>query len=99
MCKNKSPIEKTRFLAQYATGKGINRYIQDINGLGLDATFDPANGFRTLSSTGWVVAYEQWWAANWSSTFSYGEADTDLTNTLPDNTYTSATYVSANLIW
>jgi hypothetical protein len=31
--------------------------------------------------------------------FSYGEADTDLTDTLPDDTYESANYATANLIW
>jgi hypothetical protein len=69
------------------------------NGLGLDATFDPVNGFQTLDSKGWFVAYEQWWAQNWISTFSYGEADCDLSPSLPDNTYQSATYATVNLIW
>jgi DcaP outer membrane protein len=99
MGDDKTPTEKCEFVAQYAAGKGINRYIQDINGFGLDATFDPVHGFRALSSNGWFVAYEQWWCKNWISVFSYGEANTDLTNTLPDNTYDSATYATANLIW
>ena len=29
-------------------GRGINRYMQDVNGLGLDATYDPITGFRTI---------------------------------------------------
>jgi hypothetical protein len=99
MCADKSPLERSRFLAQYADGEGINRYIQDVNGLGLDATFDPGNGFRLIPATGWFVAYEHWWSSTWISNFSYGESDCDLTNSLPDNTYQSATYASANLIW
>jgi hypothetical protein len=99
MGETKSPLERTRIMAQFATGEGINRYIQDVNGLGLDATFDPVNGFQPLSSVGWFVAYEQWWADKWASVFTYGETDVDLTNTLPASTYTSASYVSANLIW
>jgi hypothetical protein len=99
MCEDRSPLEKSRFLAQYATGKGISRYIQDINGLGFDATFDPANGFQALESTGWFIAYEHWWASNWISNFSYGEADVELTDTLPDDTYESAQYASGNIIW
>ena len=99
MCEDKSPIEKCRFIGQYADGEGISRYIQDINGLGLDATFDPVNGFQLIPATGWFLAYEHWWASNWASVVSYGEADVELTDTLPDDTYQSATYASANLIW
>ena len=85
MCDDcKTPMEKSRFLYQYAAGEGINRYIQDVNGLGLDATFDPVNGFQTISSNGWFMAYEQWWADNWISVFSYGETHSTLTDTLPD---------------
>jgi hypothetical protein len=94
-----SPLEKSRFLGQYATGKGITRYIQDVNGFGLDATFDPLNGFQLIPATGWFAAYEQWWADNWISTFCYGEAECDLTDTLPDNTYDAASYATVNLIW
>jgi hypothetical protein len=45
------------------------------------------------------IAYEHWWSLRWISNFTYGEADLDLTDTLPDNTYDSATYYTANLIW
>src|SRR4029453_15703349 len=76
------------------------RYVQDINGLGLDATFDPINGFRTLRSFGWFVAYEQWGGKKWASNFTYGEDSLDhLPDTLPGNTYQRANYVSANIIW
>ena len=88
-----TPGERSRFLAQYAVGRGINRYIQDVNGLGLDATFDPINGFRTIPSYGWFVAYEQWWAKRWASNFTVGGGTwSDLTDTLPDSTYKNATY-------
>ena len=93
------PLSKSRFLGQFAAGRGINRYIQDVNGLGLDATFDPVNGFRAIPSYGWFVAYEQWWAKKWASNFTYGQNASDLTDTLPGNTYERANYVSANLIW
>jgi hypothetical protein len=92
--------ERSRFLGQYAVGRGINRYIQDVNGLGLDATFDPVHGFRAIPSYGWFLAYEQWWANKWASNFTVGGGTwSDLTDTLPENTYRHATYYSANLIW
>ena len=94
-----TPWSKSRFLYQLAVGHGINRYIQDVNGLGLDATFDPVTGFRPIPSYGWFVSYEQWWGKRWASVFTYGQNDCDLTDTLPGNTYERANYVSANIIW
>jgi hypothetical protein len=94
-----TPLSKSRFLGQFAAGRGISRYIQDTNGMGLDATFDPANGFRALPSYGWFMAYEQWWAKTWASNFTYGQDAVELTSTLPGNTYQRANYVSANIIW
>jgi hypothetical protein len=99
MGEEKSPLEKSRFLWQFAAGEGINRYTQDVNGLGLDATFDPVNGFSLIPASGWFVCYEHWWSQKWISVFSYGESHSDLTDTLPDNTYQRASYASANLIW
>jgi hypothetical protein len=96
----RGPLEKSRFLFQYATGRGISRYIQDINGLGLDAAFDPVDGFQTIQSTGWFIAYEHWWGDKLASVFTCGQCRVDLDNTLlPLSTYKSADYASANLIW
>jgi hypothetical protein len=93
-------LSKTRFLGQYAAGHGINRYIQDVNGFGLDAVFNPAYGFRTIASYGWFFAYEQWWTTKWASNFTYGQNTSDLANTLlPSSTYKGADYISANLVW
>lgn len=91
--------QKSRFLGQFAAGRGINRYIQDVNGLGLDATFDPANGFRAIPSYGWFVGYEQWWTKKWLSNFTVGDTISDLTDSLPGNTYKRAYYATANIIW
>jgi hypothetical protein len=90
---------KSRFLGQFAAGRGIARYLQDTNGLGLDATFDPVTGFRAIPAYGWFLAYEQWWAKRWASNFTYGQDALELTDTLPGSTYQRANYVSANLIW
>jgi hypothetical protein len=94
-----TPLSKSRFLGMFAAGRGINRYFNDVNGLGLDATFDPANGFRAIPSYGWFAAYEHWWSMNWISNFTYGQNSSDLTDSLPGNTYEGANYVTANIIW
>jgi hypothetical protein len=98
--EEKSPMEKSRFLWQFAAGEGINRYIQDVNGLGLDAAFDPVTGLELIPATGWFVYYEQWWSQKWASVVGYSVSESDLDDTLlPDDTYERATYWSANLIW
>jgi hypothetical protein len=94
-----TPWSKTRILGQFAAGRGISRYMQDTNGLGLDATFDPLRGFHVIPSYGWFVAYEQWWTKRWISNFTYGQDALNLTDTLPGTTYQRANYVSANIIW
>ena len=90
---------RSRFLGAFAAGRGITRYYNDTNGLGLDATFDPVNGFRALPSIGWFVGYEQWWCKTVASVFTYGENQIELTGTQPGSTYNRANYISANLIW
>jgi hypothetical protein len=97
--ENPSPLERSRFLGQYAVGRGINRYFQDPNGLGLDAVFSDADGFRSLYSVGWFAAYEHWWTTKLFSNFTYGELFTTLPEPLPANTYEGAKYGAVNLIW
>jgi hypothetical protein len=93
------PLAKSRIIGQYAEGRGINRYFQDPNGLGLDAVFTPATGFQAIESDGWFLAYEHWWASRWASVFSYSEMNVDLPAVLPADTYQSGQYASANLIY
>ena len=93
-------MQKSRFLWQYAAGKGINRYFQDPNGLGLDGVFTPATGFELIDSQGWFVAYEQWWADKWASNLHATAKCTSMfPMCLPDDTYQDGKYVTANLIW
>jgi hypothetical protein len=96
---DRTPQQKSRFLGQYAVGRGINRYIQDVNGLGLDAVFEPVNGFDTLRSDGWFLCYEHFWTDTVVTNILYGETTTDLPAALPDNTYRGARYFAANVIW
>jgi DcaP outer membrane protein len=97
--ENRTALERSRFLGQYAVGHGINRYLQDPNGLGLDAVFDPVEGFRALSSVGWFLCYEHWWTEKWLSNFCYGEVFTSLPAAVPGNTYKEGQYLAVNVIW
>ena len=97
--ENRTALERSRFLGQYAVGRGINRYLQDPNGLGLDAVFDPSAGFRALYSVGWFGCYEHWWTEKWLSNFCYGEVFTALPDAVPANTYQEGQYLAVNVIW
>lgn len=99
--ENPTALERSRFLGQYAVGYGINRYIQDVNGFGLDAAAGPGGIFKLIEGSGWFVAYEHWWTEKWSSTFIYGEARTFLPDELqlPPDTYKAAQYGAVNLVW
>jgi uncharacterized coiled-coil protein SlyX len=52
-----------RFIFQLNAGKGIARYINDLNSLGgQDAVFNPANGeLEALPAVGWYLDYEHQW--------------------------------------
>jgi hypothetical protein len=99
--ENPNGLERSRFLGQYASGFGINRYIQDVNGLGLDAAAGPGGLFRLIQATGWFGAYEHWWTEKWSTTLVYGETRSFLPASLdlPPNTYKAAQYSAVNLVW
>jgi hypothetical protein len=96
---NPTALERCRILGQYAVGRGINRYLQDTNGLGLDAVFVPFEGFHSLYSVGWFAGYEHWWTTKWLSNFVYGEMFTGLPTGVPPDTYRAGKYAAVNLIW
>jgi hypothetical protein len=96
---NPTALERCRIMGQYAVGRGINRYLQDENGLGLDAVFEPIGGFRALNSVGWFVCYEHWWTEKVLSNFCYGETFTSLPADLPASTYHAGKYGAVNVIW
>jgi DcaP outer membrane protein len=97
--ENPTALERCRILGQYAVGRGINRYLQDEDGLGLDAVADPLGNFRALYSVGWFVAYEHWWTEKWASNITYGGTFTALPDFVPEDTYRSGKYGAVNLIW
>jgi hypothetical protein len=96
---NPTALERCRIMGQYAVGRGINRYLQDTNGLGLDAVSTPFDGFHALYSVGWFACYEHWWTQKFLSNFCYGEMFTGLPNDIPADTYKMGKYAAANLIW
>jgi hypothetical protein len=93
-------LERSRILLQYAFGWGINRYIQDTSGLGMDGAVDAAGTFNTLYGSGWTASYEHWLNKHWLSNFTYSRV---LSANTPDGRagggYIGADYVAASLWW
>lgn len=80
-------------------GKGAAHYVNDINGLGLDAAFRSDGSLRLVEHTGGYGAYTH----NWSSAFRtnlvagiLGVSDGGL---LPSDAFSESRYGALNLIW
>ncbi len=97
--RSPSPLAKSRFVWQYAAGYGIARYIEDANGLRLDAALDSGGNLDALFARAWYVGYEHWWNKEWTSTFVYSDDANSTTDTQSGDTYAGAIYIAANLIW
>jgi len=97
-----------RFIFQLNFGKGIARYINDLNSLGgQDAVLDDATGdLRPLPAVGWYVDFEHQWRA-WETTrairlrssFIWSYVLVDNFEFQPDDAYKRTNRVSANLVF
>jgi hypothetical protein len=87
-------------------GSGYANYIQDSEGLGLDAYVDAFGNLHTLDTYAFGVGYTHNWLDTLSSTFTIGYVNVDdaavgtiipqtPTNQIMHETY----YTSGNLVW
>jgi hypothetical protein len=95
---NPTALERCRLIGQYTCGRGIGRYLQDTAGLGLDGQVDPQSGnFELPYVSGCVVSYEHWYNEQWLSAITWSRVLAASTSGQPGDTYTGATYLTANL--
>lgn len=97
-----------RFVFQLNAGKGIARYINDLNSLGgQDAVFDPDTGkLRPIPAVGWYFDYEHQWKA-WKltremklrSSLIWSFVDVDNFSFQPDEAYKRTNRFSFNLVF
>jgi hypothetical protein len=94
-------IGKDTFVYQGAYGAGMERYVNDTSGLGLDA--QPADAasphLKAVPETAIYGAYQHYWKKQLRSSVVYGFVqlqDTDLT---PGSAFHQSNYSAANLIW
>ena len=85
-------------LFQLAAGQGIARYVNDTNGLGLDAVITtPGDDLEALDVFAGMLAYQHWWTAKLASTFSYSYVGLDDVTGQAGSDYQSGQYAVANL--
>lgn len=97
--ENPTGLERSRILVQYAFGWGINRYIQDPSGLGLDGAVTANGGFERLYGVGWTASYEHWFNDHWLSNITYSSTYTGHTDAQPGTTYAGAKYLACSVWW
>ncbi len=96
-----------RFIFQLNAGKGIARYINDLNSLGgQDAVFDAAGGLHALPAVGWYLDYEHQWK-EWErtkrmklrSSFIWSFVTVDNLDFQPGEAYRKTNRYSVNLVF
>ena len=85
-------------LFQLATGQGIARYVNDTNGLGLDAVIvAPGDDLEALDVFAGMLAYQHWWTTKLASTVAYSYVGLDDVTGQAPSDYQSGQYAVANL--
>jgi hypothetical protein len=92
---------KDRFVYQAAYGHGIEHYVNDTSGLGIDAAVVSSyqKYLRALPETATYFGYQHWWASRVRSNVVYGFAQVNNTAYQPNSTYHKSDYLAGNLIW
>jgi hypothetical protein len=89
------------FVYQAAYGAGMERYVNDTSGLGIDA--QPADAARphleAVPLTAIYGGYQHYWVKKLRSSAVYGFAQTQNTNLQPGSSYHQSNYGAANIIW
>jgi cell division protein FtsB len=92
---------KDTFVYQGVYGHGIERYLNDTSGLGIDAavksTQDPhLEAVPVVAAYG---SYQHFWVDRVRSSVMYGFVQADNTNFQPGTVFHQSNYASANVIW
>jgi len=94
-------VGKDTLTYQAAYGRGIERYINDTSGLGIDAavisTSEPH--LRATPVVAPYFGYQHYWASKVRSSAIYGFDQVTNTAFQPGSTYHKSNYMAGNLIW
>ena len=94
-------IGKDTFAFQGAYGAGMQRYVNDTSGLGIDAAVVSTTQpwLKAVPETATFFSYQHFWAPKVRSSVIYGFAQVNNTNYQPGSTFHKSNYVATNLIW
>jgi len=94
-------VGKDTFAYQAAYGAGMERYVNDTSGLGIDASIvsNEDRHLRALPVVATYFAYQHWWTPKVRSSAIYGFAQVNNTAFQPGATYHKSDYMAGNLIW
>jgi hypothetical protein len=94
-------IGRDTFVYQGAYGHGIERYINDTSGLGIDAGVqgqtDPH--LKATPVVGTYGAYQHFWLPQLRSSAFYGFVQVQNTDQMTSSTFHKSDYSGANIIW
>jgi hypothetical protein len=91
--------EKDNFVYQVAYGPGIERYINDTSGLGIDAAPKSPTELSALNVVGAYGAFQHFWAPKVRSSLIYGFVQVENEGLQPASAFHQSNYSAANLIW
>jgi hypothetical protein len=93
--------DRDTFVYQFAYGNGMERYVNDTSGLGVDA--QPANAARphliAVPETAAYGGYQHYWVKKLRSSAVYGFVQLQNTDLQPGSAFHQSDYTAANLIW
>jgi hypothetical protein len=92
---------KDMLVYQGAYGAGIERYVNDTSGLGIDAAVTDASRphLKPVPVTATYGAYQHYWAKKVRSSLIYGFAQTQNTELQSGSAFHQSNYSAANVIW
>jgi hypothetical protein len=94
-------IGKDTLVFQAAYGRGIERYLNDTSGLGIDAAIVSSTQpyLRAVPVVAPYFGYQHYWAPKVRSNVIYGFVQVNNTNYQPATTFHKSDYMAGNLIW
>jgi hypothetical protein len=94
-------VGKDTFVYQAAYGAGMERYVNDSSGLGIDATVVSSyqQYLRALPELATYFGYQHYWAPRVRSSVIYGFVQIENTAYQDGLTYHKSDYMAGNLIW
>lgn len=84
---------------QAAYGRGLERYINDLNTAGYDGFLPRAGPLRAIPAAAGYTFYDHWWAARWSTSLGWGYVRLSPVADQPATAFHTSNYGIANLLF